>query len=443
MLSYYNFYERRKTMRQVERHWIKEGHYLYPICDDLTFKAKNLYNAGLYQIRQSIFERNKCQEEEKPSVLSWTELVSQFRKEKQGDMLALPSKVSTNILKILGFPINSYYQLLKGFHDKSNPSVTNKPRLPRYLHKTEGRYVVEFTNQTFSKKRGSNGELILCPKDLKLPIPTKVEDPQCVRIVPKLNAFVIEVIYDVEVSLLKHTGTYAAIDLGVDNLASITFSDGVNPLLVKGTKIKSINQGYNRLIAKAKSKLPANQKTSQGIHRLWRNRELKLQSELHKVTSFLSLYFDEMSIEKVFIGKNQGWKQEVTLGKKTNQTFTQIPFTTFIFQLTYKCLARGIEVVEQEESYTSKASFVDQDEIPTYGEIDKKATFSGRRVSRGLYRTKNGFLLNADVNGSYNILVKGLLTLGKSLDREKVSFHTRSLNDWQSMANKDLLLKYM
>ena len=214
-------------------------------------------------------------------------------------------------------------------------------------------------------------------------------------------------------------------------------------MLVKGTKIKSINQGYNRLIAKAKSKLPANQKTSQGIHRLWRNRELKLQSELHKVTSFLSLYFDEMSIEKVFVGKNQGWKQEVTLGKKTNQSFTQIPFTTFISQLTYKCLARGIEVVEQEESYTSKASFIDQDEIPIHGESDKKPAFSGKRVSRGMYRTKNGFLLNADVNGSYNILVKGLLTLGKSLDRKKVSFHTRSLKNWQSVANKDLLLQYM
>lgn len=246
-----------------------------------------------------------------------------------------------------------------------------------------------------------------------------------------------------EVSPLKHTGIYAAIDLGVDNLASVTFSDGVNPLLIKGSKLKNINQGYNRLIAKAISKLPANQKTSQGIHRLWRNRELKLQSELHKVTSFLSLYFDEMAIEKVFIGKNQGWKQEVTLGKKTNQTFTQIPFTTFISQLTYKCLARGIEVVEQEESYTSKASFVDQDEIPTYGESDKKPAFSGKRVSRGLYRTKNGFFLNADINGSYNILAKGLLTLGKFLDREKVSFHTRSLKNWRPVANKDLLLQYM
>ena len=432
-------------MRQVERHWIKEGHALYPICDDLTFKAKNLYNASLYQIRQSIFERNKCQEEEKPPVLSWVELVSQFRKEKQGDMLALPSKVSTNILKILGSTIHSYYQTLKFFlfHDKSNLSVTSKPQLPRYLHKIEGRYIVEFTNQTISKKRGLNGELILCPKDLNLFIPTKVKTPKCVRIVPKLKAFVIEVIYEVEVSPLKQTGNYAAIDLGIDNLATITFSNGANSLVIKGSQLKSINQGYNRLIAKAKSKLPANQKTSQHIHRLWKNRELKLQSKLHKITSFLSLYFDEMAIETVFIGKKQGWKQEVSLGKKTNQTFTQIPFNTFISQLTYKCLVKGITVIEQEESYTSKASFLDEDEIPVYEKVQTKPQFSGKRISRGLYKAKNEKVLNADVNGSYNILVKGLLSLGKTLNRKAVSFHTRSLKSWQSISNKDLLSQYM
>ena len=429
-------------MRQVERHWIREGHKLYPMCDDLTFKAKNLYNAGLYQIRQSIFERNKCQEEEKPSVLSWVELVSQFRKEKQSDMLSLPSKVSANILKILGASISSYYQLLKCFHDKSNVSVTSKPQLPRYLHKTEGRYIVEFTNQTISKKRGLNGELILCPKDFNLVIPTKVKNPKCVRIVPKLKAFVIEVIYEVEVSPLKQTGNYVAIDLGIDNLATITFSNGTNPLVVKGSKLKSINQGYNRLIAKAQSKLPANQK-SQHIHRLWRNREWKLQSELHKITSFLSLYFDEMAIETVFIGKNQGWKQAVSLGKKTNQSFTQIPFNTFISQLTYKCLVKGIEVIEQEESYTSKASFLDEDEIPVYKDVQTKPQFSGKRVSRGSYKAKDGKVLNADVNGSYNILVKGLLSLNKTLNREVVSFHTRSLKNWQSISNKILLSQYM
>lgn len=433
-------------MRQVERHWIKKGHILYPICDDLTFKAKNLYNAGLFQIRQSIFERNKCHNlEEKTSVLSWIELVSQFRKEKHSDMLALPSKVSTNILKNLGSSINSYYQLLKCFHDKSNSSVSSKPQLPQYLHKTKGRYIVEFTNQTFSRKRGLNGELILCPKDFSLVIPTKVKTPKCVRIIPKLKSFVIEVVYEVEPTPLKHTGNYAAIDLGIDNLASVTFSNNVNPLLVKGFKLKSINQGYNRLIAKATSKLPMSQKTSQHIHRLWKNRELKLQSELHKITSFLSLYFDEMAIETVFVGKILGWKQGVSLGKKNNQTFTQIPFNTFISQLTYKCLIRGIKVVKQEESYTSKASFLDKDEIPIYekNNQNQKFIFSGKRISRGLYKTKEGNLLNADVNGSYNILVKGLLSLGKTLNRKEVSSHTRSLKDWQSVSNKNLLLQYM
>lgn len=430
-------------MRQVERHWIKENHELYSVCDDLTFKAKNLYNAGLYQIRQSIFERDRCKDENRPSVLSWVELVSQFRKKKQDDMIALPSKVSTNILKLVGSSISSYYQLLKCFHDKSNLSVTTKPKPPRYLHKTEGRYMVEFTNQTISKKRGDKGELIICPKDLNLHIPTQVENPKCVRIVPRLGVFVIEVIYEVEEVPLKHTGNYAAIDLGVDNLASITFSNGVNPLLVKGSKIKSINQGYNRLIAKAKSNLPTNQRTSKHIHRLWRNREMKLQAELHKITSFLSLYFDEVSVEKVFVGKNVGWKQEVDLGKKTNQTFVNIPYNTFISQLTYKCKLRGIEVVDQEESYTSKASFVDYDEIPVYGEIEEKHQFSGKRISRGLYKTKQGFLLNADINGSYNILVKGLATLGKIVDRALVSYHTRSLRDCSNVSNLDLISNYM
>ena len=216
----------------------------------------------------------------------------------------------------------------------------------------------------------------------------------------------------------------------------------MNPLVVKGTRLKSINQGYNRLISKAQSKLPANQKTSQHIHRLWRNRELKLQSEIHKITSFLSHYFDEMAIKTVFVGKNNGWKQEVSLGKNTNQSFTQIPFNTFTSQLTYKCLMRGITVVGQEESYTSKASFLDNDEIPDYGNVQVKSQFSGRRISRGLYKSKDGRVLNADVNGSYNILVKGLLSLGKTLNRENVSFHTRSLKDWQSVSNETLLLQY-
>ena len=429
-------------MRQVERHLIKPSRNLYSVCDDLTFKSKNLYNAGLYQIRQSIFERNKSDKENKKPVLSWAQLVSEFRKQDQSDMKALPSKVSTNIIKMLGGNISSYYQLLKGYNDKSNKKITNKPRIPGYLHKTKGRYVVELTNQTFSKKRGENNELILCPKDLRISIPTKVDNPKCVKIIPQSGYFFIDVIYEVKEKSLRKTHKYAGIDLGVDNLAAVTFSDGTNPLLVKGLKVKYINQGYNRLIAKSQSKLPKNQKTSTHIHRLFRNREMKLQSEFHKITGFLAEFFDEMALEKIFVGKNVGLKSGISIGKKGNQNFVQIPYNKFISQLKYKCELRGIEVIEQEESYTSKASFIDCDVVPVWKNDGRKYTFSGKRVKRGLYKSKNGKFINADVNGSYNILVKGLNNLGISLKRDRVSFHTRSLIGHNILSNKNLIEKY-
>ena len=429
-------------MRQVERHLIKPNNNLYSVCDDLTFKSKNLYNAGLYQIRQSIFERDKSDKENKKPVLSWVQLVSEFRKQSQIDMLALPSKVSTNIIKMLGGNISSYYQLLKRYNDKSNKSITSKPKLPGYLHKTKGRYVVEFTNQTFAKKRGENNELILCPKDLKISIPTKIDNPKCVRIIPKNGCFFIDIIYEVKEKALRKSKKYAAIDLGVDNLATVTFSDGTNPLLVKGLKSKYINQSYNRLISKAQSKLPNNQKTSKHIHRLFRNREMKLQSEFHKITGFLAEYFDDMSLEKIFIGKNNNWKSGISLSRRVNQRFVQIPYNKFILQLKYKCKLRGIEVVEQEESYTSKASFIDCDNIPVWKNDDKKHSFSGKRVKRGIYKTKDGLIINADVNGSYNIMVKGLNNFGEVLNRSVVSFHTRCLSNYDILSNKDLIEKY-
>ena len=429
-------------MKLVERHLIKPSNNLYSVCDDLTFKSKNLYNAGLYQIRQSIFERNKSDKENKKPVLSWAQLVSEFRKQKQTDMFSLPSKVSTNIIRMLGGNISSYYQLLKGYNDKSNKKITNEPKIPGYLHKTKGRYVVEFTNQTFAKKRGKNNELILCPKDLNISIPTRVDNPRCVKIIPKNGYFFIDVIYEVKEKLFNNTQKYAAIDLGVDNLAAISFSDGTNPLLVKGLKVKYINQGYNRLIAKSQSKLPKNKKTSKHIHRLFRNREMKLQSEFHKITGFLADFFDEMALEKVFVGKNIGLKSGISIGKKSNQNFVQIPHNKFISQLKYKCQLRGIEVIEQEESYTSKASFIDYDVIPVWGNDVKKYTFSGKRVKRGLYKSKNGKLINADVNGSYNILVKGLTNLGIDLKRDIVSFHTRGLTKYNILSNKKLIGKY-
>jgi len=423
-------------MQLVERHLIKPGHELYGVLDGLTFKAKNLYNHGLYLYRQSYFERKKSPD--KP-VLSWVDIDKSLRRQGHEDVRALPSKVANAVLKNLGEAITSYWKLVRL---KREGGLGQKPKLPNYLHKTEGRYPVSFNYQTFGSKRGSNQELILCPRGINLPIPTKVEHPKQVRIVPKHNNFVIEVIYNVEEQEVKSTSRYAGIDLGVDNFATVTFSTRNSPLIIKGLELKSINQGYNRLISKAQSLLPAPQKTSRSIHRLWSRRSWTLQTKIHQITAFLTTLFDEMQIEKVFIGKNVNWKQRLPFGKAVKQRFAYLPYETFIEQLCYKCQLHGITVVAQEESYTSKASFLDNDDIPVYGEAGNPK-FSGHRIMRGLYQSGNGQLINADVNGSYNILRKGLMNNHLSFNADNPLIQPLVVKGIGRESNKKLVQLYM
>ena len=423
-------------MQLTERHLIKPNHELYATLDDLTFKAKNLYNHGLYLYRQSYFEHKSNPD---VPVLSWAEIDKSLRKQGHDDIRALPSKVANAVLKNLGENISSFWKLVRL---KNKGGLAQKPKLPGYLHKAEGRYPLSFNYQTFGAKRGSNLELFLCPKGINLPIPTKVTNPKQVRIVPNHNNFVIEVIYNVEEKELKSTSKYAGIDLGVDNFATVTFSTHNNPLIIKGLELKSINQGYNRLIAKAQSLLPETQKASKHIHRLWSRRTWILTTKIHQMTAFLATLFDEMQIEKVFIGKNTGWKHELPFGKKVKQRFAYLPYETFIEQLQYKCQLRGITVVTQEESYTSKASFLDNDDIPVYGEVDNPK-FSGRRIKRGLYRTGDGRLINADVNGSYNILRKGLMNNHQSLQMSNPLTHPLVVKGIGQEPNDKLVRLYM
>lgn len=423
-------------MQLVERHLIRPGHEFYGVLDDLTFKAKNLYNHGLYLYRQSYFEYKK---NPKKSTLTWRDIDKSLRRQGNDDVRALPAKVANAVLKNLGESITSYWKLVRL---KCKGGVGQKPKLPRYLHKTDGRYPLSFNYQTFGNKRGTNNELILCPKGLCFPIPTKVDKPKQVRIVPNRHNFIIEVIYNVEEQELKSTSKYAGIDLGVDNFATVTFSTKNKPIIVKGLELKSINQGYNRLIAKAQPLLPETQKTSKSIHRLWSRRSWTLQTKIHQITAFLTALFDEMQIEKVFIGKNINWKQNLPFGKTVKQRFAYLPYETFIEQLRYKCQLRGITVVAQEESYTSKASFLDNDNIPVYGEIENPK-FSGRRIMRGLYRTSDGRLINADVNGSYNILRKGLMNNHLSFNVDNPLIHPLVVKGIGKEPNKKLVQLYM
>ncbi len=378
-------------MNLTETHKIRPNHKLYSICDELCFKSKNLYNAALFEFRQSYFDKEV-------DTLNWQNINRIFNQSNQFDYRELPSKVSNTVLKKLGNNISSFWSLVK----KSD--YKQKVRLPKYLHKTDGRFIVEFNKQTFSNKRDEDDNLIICKSSLDLRIPTKVEKPQQVRIIPKVGCYVIEVVYEVEENRLKQNQRVAAIDLGVNNLATVVTNNGDNPILISGKKIKSINQYYNKITSKKKALLPYNVFTSKALHRLWLKRNNKISYEIHKITKFLANYFDERDVSKVIIGNNSGWKNGINIGKRNNQNFVNIPYTKFINQLTYKCKLLGITVILREESYTSKASFLDYDEIPNYkDEVIPK--FSGKRIKRGAYKSKTR-IINADVNGAYNTMVK-------------------------------------
>lgn len=378
-------------MNLTETHQIKPNHKLYSICDELCFKSKNLYNAALFEFRQSYFDKEV-------DTLNWQNINRIFNQSNQFDYRELPSKVSNTVLKKLGNNISSFWSLVK----KSD--YDRKVGLPKYLHKTDGRFIVEFNKQTFSNKRDDDNNLIICKSSLNLKIPTKVKNPQQIRIVPKTGYYVIEVVYEIKENKPKQNQRIASIDLGLNNLATVVTNDGDNPILISGKKIKSINQYYNKITSKHKSLLPNNIFTSKSLDRLWLKRNNKISYEIHKITKFLANYFDERDVSKVIIGNNSGWKNGINLGKRNNQNFVNIPYTKFINQLIYKCQMLGITVITREESYTSKASFLDYDEIPNYND-EIKPKFSGKRIKRGLYKSTTR-KINADVNGAYNIMVK-------------------------------------
>ena len=234
-------------MMLTETHQVNKGNPLYDVFDNLCFKAKNLYNAALYTFRQSFFDDDV-------KTLSRMEISTMFSKSKQADYASLQSKVANNVIKMLGANISSFWELLKL---KKKGEYDRKVRLPKYFHKTEGRFVLDFRSGTISKKRGERGEAILCPRSYNIKVPTKVEGKiNCIRVVPCRNYYKIEVIYEVSDSQMKEKGCIAGIDPGGENLLAIAFSNKEKrPAIISGSKIKSENCYFNKVIGEAQSKL--------------------------------------------------------------------------------------------------------------------------------------------------------------------------------------------
>lgn len=384
-------------MQLVEKHIIKSGHQFFQEIDALSFASKNLYNAANYIIRQNY-------------IFGWGYLnYNQMHKimKSHEAYKALPAKVSQQILMVLERNWKSFFDAVKEYALHPEKFLT-LPQMPKYKDKAKGRNLLVYTIQAISQPGRKHGRIKL--SGTSIDFPTHVADRICqVRIVPKCDCYVIEVIYEQSESTQISSDAVAAIDLGLNNLATLTSNQkGFVPLLINGRPLKSINQFFNKRKAALQSLLNRNRKTSDRIARLTRKRNQKIAHYLHHASRLIVDYLIEKQIGTLVIGKNHLWKHQINLGKRNNQNFVTVPYSRFIQMLTYKCQLVGIMVVVTEESYTSKSSFLDLDPIPTYGQLFDSPSFSGKRISRGLYRTSGNRLINSDVNGSYNILRKAI-----------------------------------
>lgn len=386
-------------MQLVEQHLIRKSDPRYAAIDQAAFASKNLYNQATYQIRQAYIQEG--------TYLPYAEI---FHRVKHLECYqALPRKVSNSLLILIDKNWRSFQMALKEW-DEHPEKFTGRPKLPGYKHKEKGRNILIYDMQALAKKALKRG--LIAPSGLGIEIPTKQtrQTIDQVRIVPRLDGYMVEVVYrKEEKQALVDPSLIAALDLGVNTLAAVTSTkQGFQPLLVNGRPLKSLNQHYNKQRAHQQShQARAKRFTSRQLDRITTKRNRRVNAYLHTASRRIIDHLVTEGIGSVVVGKNPFWKQEVEMGQKNNQQFVQIPHARFIEMLTYKAKLVGIQVILQEESYTSKASFLDRDPLPTYDPGRKeKPQFRGKREKRGLYRASDGRRIHADVNGSYNVLRK-------------------------------------
>lgn len=367
----------------------------YKFFDNLCFKAKNLYNQALYTERQIYFQYNKFLSNfEMYKLLNGTEAFEE-----------LPAQEVSEILKMIYSELKSFQAATREYNNHPE-KFKGRPKLPHYKHKTNGRYVLNFGLQQLRFKEGC----IILPKKLnnhaiKLPKHINIEDIQCLRIVPQNQRIVLEIVYSKPIeepnkSNLKYT---AGVDLGIDNFATIAvYGPHINPIILNGKGLKSYNKYFNKRLSYLKSQAMTcnNSHTTARIQRLYNKRQNYINTWMHTASKRTVEYLVQNQVGYLVIGTNKGWKQSSPLSKVVNQTFIQIPYQKFIDQLTYKAQEQGIKVYHTEESYTSGTSFLDN-EAPTKENYNKS-----RRIHRGLFKSNEGCLINADVNAAYQIIKK-------------------------------------
>ena len=382
-------------------------------------KAKNLYNATLWYYRQALDEHHKAKKENRDPLTEYPDYYKMERKlrdEHQINYFDLPQKVSQQVLRDVQSDWSSYvaHVVRNKALSEGNPAKKEKINPPHYKYK-DGFARLRYTKQAISFKKYPGKA---CPSgiDIALDIPPFINPYriQQLLIEPDGADYIrITFIYKVDiVELLSDNGRIMGIDLGVNNLATCgtNFCRGI---LVNGRPLKSINQFYNKWMSELRSEneILLEKETSRKVEtqrhhvtremeRLTRKRRYKVKDYLHKASCCIFDFAAINGITTIVVGKNVGWKQECNLGTQNNQNFVQIPHAKFIDMLSYKAATRGIAFIVTEESYTSKCSFIDNEDICFH------ENYAGRRIKRGLFKSASGILINADLNGALNMIRK-------------------------------------
>ena len=376
---------------------------LHKACDELCFLSKNLYNTVLYIQRQNY-------QEGKPYIRRF-DMEKLLRTQNNPDFYVLPSKPAEYVVKQVNAAYKTFFSSLKS---KNEGKHNQKVNLPSYKNKVKGRNVTTFYKSSLLKQTYKKEGLIhLSQTNIKFKSSIPFAQIKEVKIVPKNGCYELQVIYKAKELKQIISDNVAAIDLGLNNLATIV-TNVSSPFIINGKPLKSINHNWNKRVAKHQSKLRKGVKTSKQIRNLTNKRNRRVNDYLHKASRALVNEFVKQSISKVVIGYNNGWKKNIKLGKRNNQNFVQIPYGRFIKMITYKCLLVGVEVVTDEETYTSKCSFLDNESV------EKHDDYMGKRIKRGLFESSDGALINADVNGACNIMKKHLGIEPSALDLVQV-----------------------
>lgn len=392
-------------VQRTEIHIIKESNPVYNWILEECLRSRNLYNRVLYVYRQAFTGKHDNIPEFKDIInhdkfIASFALVNRLNEIKDIDFCSMMKKNGAQqIVFQVDRTMKSWFAALKSYKRDSS-KFRGRPRIPSYKKKDELNCLTYTTADAKLQKDGT----INLRRDIKLPIHTNLSSFQQVRLIPKTGYIQVEIIYNKDINE-NHLDQARAIgiDLGLDNLMAITSNIGNISNLVNGRPLKSINQYYNKHKAHLMSLLLKGKlKSSRRLRRLEMKRMMKIKDYLHKTSRRIVELMEQNNIGTCFIGYNKGWKQEINIRKKNNQNFVSIPYSLLINMLKYKIEEKGGHLIELNEAYTSKCSFLDNEEVC------KHETYKGKRIKRGLYLSNKKKVINADINGSLNILKRGM-----------------------------------